>query len=146
MAKEFTKSTLSLAIGTAFTISLATAPVANAAENPFATSTLNSGYMVAMNLEADANKEGKEGKCGEGKCGDDKADKEGKCGGDKADKEGKCGEGKCGGDKADKEGKCGEGKCGGDKADKEGKCGEGKCGGDKADGDKADDADAKPAE
>jgi uncharacterized low-complexity protein len=146
MAKELTKNTLSLAIGTAFTVSLATAPVANAAENPFATNTLDSGYMVAMNLEGD--KADKEGKCGEGKCGDkecddgDKADKEGKCG------EGKCGEGKCGGDKADddkadKEGKCGEGKCGDkecddDKADKEGKCGEGKCGGDK----KSDDAPA----
>ena len=126
MAKKSTLKPLAAAMGAAFVTSLATAPVANAAENPFAMSELSSGYMVA-----DAHKEGK---CGEGKCG------EGKCGG-KAKKEGKCGEGKCGGDKdrgcdedakAKKEGKCGEGKrgegkCGG-KAEKEGKCGEGKCG------------------
>lgn len=71
--------------------------------NPFATTELSSGYMLAG---------GHEGKCGEGKCG------EGKCGGDKSKDEGKCGEGKCG-----------EGKCGGDKSEGEGKCGEGKCGG-----------------
>ena len=49
-----------------------------------------------------AEKEGGEGKCGEGKCGE-------KDGG-----EGKCGEGKCG-EKDGKDGgeaKCGEGKCG----------------------------------
>lgn len=70
------------------------------AENPFAGTELNSGYMqLAENKDA-------EGKCGEGKCGGDKKAKDG---------EGKCGEGKCGGDtKAkDGEGKCGEGKCGG---------------------------------
>ena len=121
MSKKSTLKPLAAAMGAAFVTSLATAPVANAAENPFTMTELSSGYMVA-----DAHMEGK---CGEGKCG-----------GDKAKKEGKCGEGKCGGDKAKKkgcddkakkEGKCGEGKCGGDKATKEGKCGEGKCGGDK---------------
>jgi uncharacterized low-complexity protein len=121
MSKKSTLKPLAAAMGAAFVTSLATAPVANAAENPFTMSELSSGYMVADSHM--------EGKCGEGKCG-----------GDKAKKEGKCGEGKCGGekamkddckDKAKKEGKCGEGKCGGDKAKKEGKCGEGKCGGDK---------------
>ena len=95
---------LAVALGAALTLGVSTSTVA--AENPFSSSSLESGYKVAM-----------EGKCGEGKCG-----------GDKKAKEGKCGEGKCGGDKA-KEGKCGEGKCGGDKKASEGKCGEGKCGG-----------------
>lgn len=72
----------------------------SAAENPFASQSLESGYQVAgHHAEKSA-----EGKCGEGKCGAEK----------KAMKEGKCGEGKCGADKkAKKEGKCGEGKCGG---------------------------------
>ena len=130
MSNKSTVKPLAVAMGAAFVTSLATTPVANAAENPFAMSELSGGYMVASSHM--------EGKCGEGKCGGDKAKKEGKCG------EGKCGEGKCGGDKAKmkekckdeerkagKEGKCGEGKCGGDKATKEGKCGESKCGGDK---------------
>jgi uncharacterized low-complexity protein len=109
MSKKTNLKPLAIALGAAFVTTLATTPVANAAENPFAMSELSSGYMVA-----DAT---------EGKCGGDK----------KMDKEGKCGEGKCGGDKkVEEEGKCGEGKCGGDKKmDKEGKCGEGKCGGDK---------------
>jgi uncharacterized low-complexity protein len=149
MSKISTLKPLAVAMGAAFVTSLATTPVANAAENPFAMSELASGYMVAdSHMEGkcgegkcggDKAKAVKEGKCGEGKCGGDKAKKEGKCGGDKdrgcseeakAAKEGKCGEGKCGGDKAKK-----EGKCGGDKAKsmKEGKCGEGKCGGKKAD-------------
>ena len=104
----FRSKPLAMAFGASLLASVATTTVA--AENPFVSQSLESGYKVAM-----------EGKCGEGKCG-----------GDKAAKEGKCGEGKCGGDKAAKEGKCGEGKCGGDKAaskTKEGKCGEGKCGG-----------------
>ena len=91
MSKKSTMKPLAAAMGAAFVTSLATAPVANAAENPFAMSELSSGYMVASSHM--------EGKCGEGKCGGDKAGKEGKCGGDKATKEGKCGEGKCGGDK-----------------------------------------------
>jgi len=108
---------LALAFGASLLAGVATTTVA--AENPFASQSLESGYKVAM-----------EGKCGEGKCG-------GKAESAAKSKEGKCGEGKCGG-KAESsaksgEGKCGEGKCGGkDKAadkSKEGKCGEGKCGG-----------------
>ena len=107
MSQKSTKKPLAIALGAAFVTSLAAAPVANAAENPFAMSELSSGYMVADSHM--------EGKCGEGKM----------------KKEGKCGEGKCGEGKMKKEGKCGEGKCGEGKMDKEGKCGEGKCGGSK---------------
>jgi uncharacterized low-complexity protein len=110
MAKKSMKKPLAAAIGAAFVTSLAAAPVAQAnGENPFAASSLSSGYQVASNHM-------------EGKCGG-KKDAEGKCGGKKAEEkkksEGKCGEGKCGGKKAEEkkksEGKCGEGKCGGKK-------------------------------
>ncbi len=104
---------LALAFGASLLASVATTTVA--AENPFASQSLESGYKVAM-----------EGKCGEGKCGGKAESKE-------KTKEGKCGEGKAESKEKAKEGKCGEGKCGGkDKAAtkaKEGKCGEGKCGG-----------------
>ncbi len=90
---------LAIALGTTFAISLSASPILNAADNPFAATQLNNGYMVADNAE--------------GKCGD-KKDGEGKCG-DKKDGEGSCGdkkaEGSCG-DKKKEEGKCGEGKCG----------------------------------
>ena len=126
MSEKTTLKPLAIALGAAFVTSLASIPVANAAENPFAMSELSSGYMVADSHMEGGDKAKAEGKCGEGKCGGEK----------KMDKEGKCGEGKCGGDKAEgkakAEGKCGEGKCGGEKKmDKEGKCGEGKCGGEK---------------
>ncbi len=96
---------LAVALGTTFAISLASSPIVNAADNPFNMTDLGSGYMVAEEGSCGDKKE--EGKCGEGKCGDKKA--EGSCGDKKA--EGKCGEGKCG-DKKKEEGKCGEGKCG----------------------------------
>ena len=88
------KKITTIAVGTAFAATMA-AGVANAVENPFGMTELQSGYNVAMSSM--------EGTCGA-------KDGEGKCGGDKA-KDAKCGEGKCG-DKA-KEAKCGEGKCGG---------------------------------
>lgn len=84
-------------------MTLGQASVANAAQNPFASQELSSGYNLAAKeckkddkecLKKKAKKKA-EGKCGEGKCG------EGKCGGDDKATEGKCGEGKCG------EGKCG---------------------------------------
>ena len=84
---------LAVAVGAAFMASVAIAPMASAAENPFQANELSSGYNLADSHG--------EGKCGEGKCGEKKADKEGKCG-----------EGKSGDEKAAKEGKCGEGKCG----------------------------------
>lgn len=102
-----TQKTISLALGSAFALSIAAGSV-NAAENPFALKSLSNGYQVA---EADSAKM-KDGKCGAGKCGanmkkDAKAkaekDKEGKCSAEKA-KEGKCSaekaaEGKCGAEK-----------------------------------------------
>ena len=108
------KTALSLALGTAFTFSLATSPIVNAAENPFAMQSLDKGYMVA-----DADKM-KDGKCGEGKCGASKTKskaKEGNCGGDmeKDAAAGKMKDGKCGDAAKMKDGKCGEGKCGASK-------------------------------
>ena len=104
---------LALAFGASLMASVATSTIA--AENPFASQSLESGYKVAM-----------EGKCGEGKCG-------GKAESSAKSAEGKCGEGKCGGKSKSAEGKCGEGKCGGKSGSSakstEGKCGEGKCGG-----------------
>ena len=101
MSKKTNLKPLAVALGAAFVTTLATTPVANAAENPFAMSELSSGYMVAENMEGKSDgdkKMDKEGKCGEGKCGGDK----------KMDEEGKCGEGMSDGDKKmDKEGKCG---------------------------------------
>ena len=91
-----TMKPLTALLGSAFLTAMAQIPATQAAENPFATTELQTGYKVASKAE---------GKCGEGKCGGEK----------KADGEGKCGEGKCGGDKKKSagEGKCGEGKCGG---------------------------------
>ncbi|MEY8205541.1 MAG: hypothetical protein RPR40_10780, partial [Bermanella sp.] len=81
---------LALAFGASLMASVATSTIA--AENPFASQSLESGYKVAM-----------EGKCGEGKCG-------GKAESSAKSAEGKCGEGKCGGKSKSAEGKCGEGK------------------------------------
>lgn len=96
----------SLAIGSAFAAATL-APVAHAADNPFAAKPLPVGYQLAQ-----ADTKGMEGKCGEAKCGAEKAAADKKA-------EGKCGEAKCGADtpSADKkmDGKCGEGKCGGTK-------------------------------
>jgi len=99
------KTLIAAAAGSAFIASMAAAPIAVAAENPFALSGLSSGYQVADNHNAKP----MEGKCGEGKCGAKEKAKE-------KEKEGKCGEGKCGAktktETKAKEGKCGEGKCG----------------------------------
>ncbi len=141
------KTLIAAAVGTAFAATLA-APLASAAENPFAMQSLDRGYMVA---EAGKMGEGKCGgmKAGEGKCGMSMADtnKDGKVSKEEAAamhasmfekmdankdgfidkdemakmKDGKCGEGKCGASKA----KAMEGKCGGAKA----KAMEGKSGG-----------------
>jgi uncharacterized low-complexity protein len=139
------KTLISAAVGTAFAATLGAAPIASAAENPFAMQSLDQGYMLAQ-----AGKMG-DGKCGgmkagDGKCGMSMADdnKDGKVSKEEADKMhasmfanmdankdgfidkdemgkmmgGKCGMGKCGGAK-----KPMEGKCGGMKATPEGKCG-----------------------
>ncbi len=101
MANNYRLKPIAAALGATFAVTLAVAPLAGAAENPFSMTEFESGYMVAEGAG--------EGKCGEGKCGGDKKEAEGKCGGDKKDAEGKCGgdkkgaEGKCGGDKTDAE-------------------------------------------
>jgi uncharacterized low-complexity protein len=115
------KTALSLAIGSAFAVSLAASPIANAAENPFGMSALKSGYMLA---------DASDKKMPEGKCGDmkDAKAKDAKCGGTmKHDAAaGKMKDGQCGNTAKMKEGKCGEGKCGGKKVTK---ANDGKCGG-----------------
>ena len=130
------KTTLALAIGSAFAVSFAASSIANAAENPFGMSTLKSGYMVA---DAGDMKAGDK-KMPEGKCGDkkDAKAKDAKCGGNmKHDAAaGKMKDGKCGNTAKMKDGKCGEGKCG---AKKVTKAKDGQCGG------KMDDKAAAPA-
>lgn len=76
------KTLIAAAVGTAFAATFA-APLVSAAENPFALSSMDKGYMVAEHNDGHT-KMMKDGKCGEGKCG------EGKCGAKKT-AEGKCG-------------------------------------------------------
>ena len=57
------KTAVSLAIGSAFATSIALAPVASAADNPFEMDSLKDGYQIV------ADNKSREGKCGEGKCG-----------------------------------------------------------------------------
>lgn len=132
MSKK-TLTPLAAAIGTAFALSVAAAPV-SAEVNPFGMTDLSAGYQQVAEgkcgAQEKAMKKGTEGKCG----GAQEMEKnmEGKCGTSKSKKEGKCGEGKCGSNnksdamhdampaKGMEEGKCGgspkkmeEGKCGG---------------------------------
>lgn len=60
------KNRISVAVGSAFAAGMVMAPLANAAENPFALQSLQSGYMVADNHKAAKTTEAK---CGQGKCG-----------------------------------------------------------------------------
>ena len=92
---------LAAALGAAF-LATSLSPLASAEVNPFSAQQLSGGYDLA-NFAHHV-----EGKCGEGKCGDEKADGEASGSDTKAD-----GEGSCGDKKADGEGSCGEGKCGG---------------------------------
>ncbi|MEW5965378.1 MAG: hypothetical protein AB1720_00030, partial [Pseudomonadota bacterium] len=85
------KTLIAAAVGTAFAAGMAAAPIATAAENPFALTGLSSGYQVADNHGAKPAAKPAEGKCGEGKCGEGKAKPKAA--------DGKCGEGKCGGAK-----------------------------------------------
>lgn len=86
------KSALTLAIGSAFAVSLTAVPTAQAENNPFAMQQLQSGYLVADNHM------GQDAKAKEGKCGDMSAKSKDKMKAtDKKMPEGKCGEGKCGG-------------------------------------------------
>lgn len=142
------KTLIAAAVGSAFAASMAAAPIASAAENPFALSGLSSGYQVASNHGAKP-MEGKCGgmKAGEGKCGGMKAGAAGpNCAAMDANKDGKVSKeefmkgheamfatkdtNKDGFIDKDEMGKMMEGKCGGMKAKPmEGKCGQGKCGG-----------------
>lgn len=102
-----TQKSISLAVGSAFALSIAATSI-NAAENPFALKSLANGYQVA---EADT--KAKDGKCATGKCGSSmkkKAEKakEGSCSADKANAAAatdKAKEGSCSADKM-KEGSC----------------------------------------
>ena len=102
------KTAVTLAIGSAFAVSLSAIPAAHADNTPFGMQALKSGYMVA------------DAKAPDGKCGGKKAEemkaKEGKCGGkkDAMPEATKAKDGKCGGKTAD-EMKAKEGKCGGKK-------------------------------
>ena len=80
------KSVISLAIGSAFAASIAAAPIANAADNPFQMNSLKNGYQVAGVVKGEEGQGGGD-KGTEAKCGDDKGG------------EAKCGEAKCGGSK-----------------------------------------------
>jgi uncharacterized low-complexity protein len=93
------KILIASAAGTAFVAGLAAAPLATAAENPFALSGLKSGYQVADNHGAKTQAKTQEGKCG-GKTEAEMKAKEGKCGNTAKMKDGKCGEGKCGASKS----------------------------------------------
>jgi uncharacterized low-complexity protein len=104
MSKKNCIKPVAAAIGATLAGSLSVVGLANADENPFGASQLESGYMVLASKD-------EEGKCGDGKTMEEKAEKEGKCGEGKK-MEGKCGEGKTMEEKPAKEGKCGEGKCG----------------------------------
>ncbi|MGH8607122.1 MAG: HvfA family oxazolone/thioamide-modified RiPP metallophore [Gammaproteobacteria bacterium] len=95
MKKRAALRPISAAIGATFVVSMATIPIANAADNPFGFNELSGGYLLA---EQEA---GAEGKCAEGKCA------EGKCSGGAKEGPAAAAEGKCG------EGKCAEGKCSG---------------------------------
>jgi uncharacterized low-complexity protein len=57
------KSLIATAAGTAFVAGMAAAPIASAAENPFALTGLANGYQVAQAAKMPA------GKCGQGMCG-----------------------------------------------------------------------------
>ena len=92
MAKSNIVKPVAAVVGVAFVSSLAVSSTAVAADNPFETVDLDSGYQLAGDKEKD-----EEGKCGEGKCGGDKAEageaekgEEGSCG--EKGEEGSCGE------------------------------------------------------
>jgi len=95
------KTLIAAAAGSAFVAGLAAAPIASAAENPFALSGLSSGYQVADNHGT---------KPTTGKGDETKAE----AGTTSAEKDPKAAEMKAT-DKKMPEGKCGEGKCGGAK-------------------------------
>jgi len=125
------KNLISVAVGTAFAATLGAAPVAFAAENPFALQSMDKGYMVADN-HGKAMKEGKCGgmKAGEGKCGMAMADtnKDGKVSLEEATKHHETMFGMMDANKDGFLDKDEMAKMTAGKKPMEGKCGEGKCG------------------
>jgi uncharacterized low-complexity protein len=91
---------VALAVGAAFATTLAMAPIANAASNPFAMNQLDSGYKLAASSE---------GNCGANKA---KQTKEANCGANKAKEKAK--EANCGANKAKEKAK--EANCGANKS------------------------------
>jgi uncharacterized low-complexity protein len=94
------KTMIAAAVGSAFVATLGAAPIASAAENPFALSGLSSGYQVAdHHVEKPMDGKAADAKVKDGKCGatakKDAHATEMKAT-DKKMPEGKCGEGKCG--------------------------------------------------
>lgn len=67
------KSIISVAVGSAFAVTLGIAPVASAAENPFSMQPMEKGYVIADAGKYGDKKAG-EGKYGEGRCGAAMAD------------------------------------------------------------------------
>jgi uncharacterized low-complexity protein len=76
------KSLISLAVGSAFAVTLGTVPTASANESPFTVQSLGKGYMVAESHDYGEKKEGY-GEKKEGYGG--KKDREGRCGMSMAD-------------------------------------------------------------
>ena len=68
MSNRVIKRPLTLALGTAFTVTLANIGISHAADNPFAMQRVSGGQTILA-----------EAKCGEGKCGGAKGE-EGRCG------------------------------------------------------------------
>ena len=124
MAKFNSLKPIAAGLGLAVAATALTVSVnASAAQNPFATHSLNAGYMLASKAE---------GKCGDAKCGASMGMTEAQ----KTAMNDKAGDGKCGGDKAapatkaSKDGSCGASKSATDKASKDGSCGASKKSGD----------------
>lgn len=93
------KTKLISSLSGAVAVSVLTAPLVQAAENPFALQKVTQVVQVAQ-----AGDKAAEGKCSDGKCGSKM--KEGGCSGAmEKSRDGKCGEGKCGAGKM-QEGGC----------------------------------------
>ncbi len=114
--KDIVIKPVAAAVGVAFvsSIALTGTAVADADDNPFELSDLDSGYMLA------GGHKGEDGSCGEkgedGKCGEHDGEGKGEDGGcGEKGEDGGCGEkGEEDDGEKGEDGKCGEGKCGGE--------------------------------
>lgn len=94
MSKKSSLKPISAAIGGTFAVTLAGAPLAKAADDPFGlTDFAGGGYLVAQGTDTTVDDKPAEGKCGEGKCGEGKcaAAMQGQSGGASKMSEGRCG-------------------------------------------------------